>query len=455
MGKLAVVILAAGQGTRMKSRLPKVLHPIAGRPMIRYVLDSVAELVEEKAVLVVGYGAEMIRQQLGDAVSFVVQEEQLGTGHAVLQAREQVPERADTILVLYGDMPLLSTATLQSLVEAHQTRAASITILTCIHDDPMGFGRILRDEDGHVLGIVEESDASSEQLAIKELNCGVYCFDGTWLWEHLPRLPLHAKGEYYLTDLVGMAVNGGDSVEAILADDALETLGVNDRLHLARVEGILRQLIREAVMCAGVTVINPASTYIDADVQIGQDTIMYPNTHLQGNTVIGSNTLIGPNTIVRDSTIGDNCRVEASVIEGAVVENGVSIGPFAHLRKGAHLAEGVHMGNFGEVKNSYLGPGVRMGHFSYVGDATVGADVNIGAGTVTCNYDGVTKNPTVIEEGAFIGSDAMLVAPVRVGARARIGAGAVVTHDVPPDSTAYGVPARVRESEKEEGEQVG
>lgn len=454
MGRLAVVILAAGQGTRMKSRLPKVLHPIAGRPMIQYVLDAVAELVEQKAVLVVGYGAEVIREQLGDAVTFVVQEEQLGTGHAVLQAREQVPELADTILVLYGDMPLLSTATLQSLVDTHEARRSSITMLTCIHDDPMGFGRILRDEDGHVLGIVEESDATSEQLAIKELNCGVYCFDATWLWEHLPRLPLRPKGEYYLTDLVGIAVDGGRPVEAIVVDDALETLGINDRLHLARVEGIVRQLIREAVMCAGVTLIDPTSTYIDSDVQIDQDTIIYPNTHLQGNTVIGANTLIGPNTIVRDSTIGDNCRVEASVIEGAVVENDVSIGPFAHLRKGAHLAEGVHMGNFGEVKNSYLGRGVRMGHFSYVGDATVGADVNIGAGTVTCNYDGVKKNPTVIEEGAFIGSDAMLVAPVRIGARAQIGAGAVVTHDVPPDSTAYGVPARVRGSEKE-GEQVG
>jgi len=452
MSKLAVVVLAAGEGTRMKSRLPKVLHPIAGRPMIQYVLDAVAELVDEKPVLVIGYGADLMRQELGDAVTYVLQEQQLGTGHAVLQTREELEGRADTILVLYGDMPLLSTATLHSLIDAHETHAVPITMLTCIYDDPMGFGRILRDKEGRVLGIVEESEASPEKLEIRELNCGVYCFDAAWLWDHLPRLPLSPEGEHYLTDLIGMAVAEGGSVEAIVVDDPLEALGVNDRLHLARVEGVVRQLIREALMCSGVTIIDPASTYIDADVVVGQDTIIYPNTHLQGSTVIGMNSLIGPNTIVRNSSIGDSCRLEVSVIEEAIIENDVSVGPFAHLRRGAHLAEGVHMGNFGEVKNSYLGPGVRMGHFSYVGDATVGAEVNIGAGTVTCNYDGVKKHPTVIEEGAFIGSDAMLVAPVRIGARARIGAGAVVTHDVPPDSTAYGVPARVKERRQEESD---
>jgi bifunctional UDP-N-acetylglucosamine pyrophosphorylase/glucosamine-1-phosphate N-acetyltransferase len=452
MGRLAVVILAAGEGTRMKSRLPKVLHPVAGRPMIQYALDGVAELVEEKPVLVVGFGAGLIRQELGDAVTYVLQEEQLGTGHAVLQTREELEGRADAILVLYGDMPLLSPVTLRSLVDAHETGSRVITMLTCIQEDAMGFGRILRDEGGHVLGIVEEHDASPEQLAIKELNCGIYCFDAAWLWEHVPQLALSPKGEYYLTDLVHVAVAEGRAVEAIVVDDPLETLGINDRLHLARVEGVMRQLIREALMCSGVTIIDPAATYIDADVEVGQDTIIYPNTHLLGSTRIGMNSLIGPNTIVRNSSIGDGCRLEASVIEDAIIENNVSVGPFAHLRKGAHLAEGVHMGNFGEVKNSYLGPGVKMGHFSYVGDATVGADVNIGAGTVTCNYDGVKKHPTVIEEGAFIGSDAMLVAPIRIGARARIGAGAVVTHDVPPDSTAYGVPARVRKARDEESD---
>jgi bifunctional UDP-N-acetylglucosamine pyrophosphorylase/glucosamine-1-phosphate N-acetyltransferase len=243
---------------------------------------------------------------------------------------------------------------------------------------------------------------------------------------------------------VGIAVAERRPVEAIVVDDPLEALGVNDRVHLARVEAAVRQRVREALMLAGVTIIDPASTYVDAGVVVGQDTIIYPSTHLQGNTVIGMDCLVGPNTIVRNSSVGDNCRLEASVVEDAIIENDVTMGPFSHLRTGAHLAEGVHIGNFGEVKNSYLGPGVSMGHFSYVGDATIGADVNIGAGTVTCNFDGAKKNPTVIEEGAFIGSDTMLVAPVRIGARARIGAGAVVTHDIPADSIAYGVPARVR-----------
>ncbi|MGC8786513.1 MAG: bifunctional UDP-N-acetylglucosamine diphosphorylase/glucosamine-1-phosphate N-acetyltransferase GlmU [Anaerolineae bacterium] len=450
MNKLAVVILAAGQGTRMKSKLPKVLHPIAGQPMVKYVLDAVAALGEEKPVLVVGYGADLVRQALDDAVTYILQEQQLGTGHAVLQAREELEGRAETILVLYGDMPLLSGATLHSLVQAHKANLNPITMLTCVHEEAMGFGRILRDAQGRVIGIVEESQATPEQLAIRELNPGVYCFDAAWLWAHLPRLPRSPKGEYYLTDLVGMAVAEGHFVEAIRVADPLETLGVNDRLHLARVEGVVRQRIREHCMRAGVTLVDPSSTYIDATVQVGQDTVIYPNTYLQGDTCIGMNCLIGPNTIIRDSQIGNDCRIEASVLEGATVENKVSIGPFAHLRQGAHLAEGVHMGNFGEVKASYLGPGVKMGHFSYIGDATIGADVNIGAGTVTCNFDGIKKHRTVIEEGAFIGSDTMLVAPVRVGARARIGAGSVVTHDVPPDSTAYGVPARVRSKTADE-----
>jgi bifunctional UDP-N-acetylglucosamine pyrophosphorylase/glucosamine-1-phosphate N-acetyltransferase len=450
MSKLAVVILAAGEGTRMKSKIPKVLHPIAGRPMIEYVLDAVAALAEDKPVLVVGHGAEAVRGALGDALTYVVQEQQLGTGHAALQAQEALEGRAGAVLILYGDMPLLSSATVGTLVAAHEEGTAPITMLTCIHEEPMGFGRILRNEEGHVVGIVEEHEASPEQLAIQELNPGVYCFDASWLWEHLPRLLLSSKGEYYLTDLVAMAVQEGHFAASITVRDPLETLGVNDRLQLADVESVIRQRICEQLMRDGVTIVDPASTYIDAAVGVGRDTIIYPNTYLQGSTCIGVNNLIGPMTIVRDSSVGDNCRVQMSVLEGAIVEDEVTIGPFAHLRQGAHLAQGVHMGNFGEVKNSYLGPGVRMGHFSYVGDAAIGAEVNVGAGTVTCNYDGVKKHPTVIDEGAFIGSGAMLVAPVKVGARARIGAGAVVTHDVPADSTAYGVPARVRDKKVED-----
>lgn len=455
MNKLAVVVLAAGQGTRMKSDLPKILHRIAGRPMIEYVLDAVASVRSDKPVLVVGHGADAVRAALGERVTYVVQEQQLGTGHAVLQARPVLEGQADTVAVLYGDMPLLLPATLQCLVHTHQSGTASITMLTCIYEDSMGFGRILRDGDGHVLGIVEEAQATSEQKAIKELNCGIYCFQAHWLWEHLPRLPVSSKGEYYLTDLVGMAVAQGQSVQAVIVPDAQETLGVNDRVHLSHVEGVVRQRIRLQLMRSGVTLIDPATTYVEAGVVVGQDTVIQPNTHLEGKTRVGANCVLGPNSIVRDSTIGDDCRVEASVLEGALLEENVSVGPFGHLRRGAHLAEGVHMGNFGEVKNSYLGPRSKMGHFSYLGDTTVGADVNIGCGTVTCNFDGKDKHKTVIEEGAFIGSGTMLVAPVTVGAHAVIGAGSVVTHDVPPGSTAYGVPARVQRKSEEKGSESG
>jgi len=442
--KLAVVILAAGQGTRMRSSLPKALHPVAGRPMVYYILDTIAEVTAERPVLVVGYGAEQLRQAVGDRVVYVEQAEQLGTGHALLQARRLLEGRADTVLALYSDMPLLSSGTLRSLLQLHQEGQAPITMLTCRADDPMGFGRILRDGEGRVVGIVEEAVATEEQRRIKEINCGVYCFRADWLWLHLHKLPLSPKGEYYLTDLVAMAIGEGERVEALTAADPTEVLGINDRVHLARAEAIVRRRIREELMLSGVTIIDPPSTYIDALVHIGQDTTIHPHTHIQGDTRIGRDCLIGPNAIIRDSIIGNGCRILASVIEEAILEDEVSVGPFSHLRKGAHLAKGVHVGNFGEVKNSYLGPGTKMGHFSYVGDATVGREVNIGAGTVTCNYDGVAKYRTIIEDGAFIGSDTMLVAPVRIGAGAKIGAGSVVTHDIPPGSVAYGVPARVK-----------
>ncbi len=443
MNELGIVILAAGQGTRMKSKTPKVLHLVAGQPMIQHVLNSAAQFEGSRVVVVVGHGADAVRQRLGSQVEFVVQEQQLGTGHAVLQASPLLQGRCTAVLVLSGDMPLLSAETVRSLVETHTTSQATLTMLTTIVDgDAMGFGRIVRDGQGHVQAIVEEADATPEQLAIRELNCGLYCFDSSWLWEHLPQLPVSAKGEYYLTDLVRMAVEEERRIDSVLLRDCEEAVGINTRVQLAAAEAAMRGRLCRALMLSGVTIVDPASTYIDVGVSVGQDTVIYPNTYLHGNTAIGTDCLIGPNTIVRDSTVGDACRIEASVVEGAVIERGVSVGPFGHLRSGAHLAEGVHMGNFGEVKNSYLGPGVKMGHFSYVGDATIGRDVNIAAGTITCNYDGEKKHRTVIDEGAFVGSDTMLVAPVHIGAHARIGAGSVVTHDVPAGSTVYGVPAR-------------
>ncbi len=443
---LSIAILAAGQGTRMKSQLPKVLHPLAGRPVVKYVLDVATQLEPTSLALVIGYGAQRLRQALGDEILYVEQSEQLGTGHAVLQARELLAGQAETVLVLYGDTPFITRQTLEAMVTYHIENKAAITLLTFRPDDPTGYGRILRDESGRVFGIVEDKEATSEQREIREANSGILCFRDSWLWSHLEGLqPKH--GEYCLTDLVELAVAEGESVATKVAD-ATEVMGLDDRVKLARAEALMRQCINEGWMLAGVTLLDPALTYIEASVEIGQDTVIYPNTHLRGATTIGRNCCIGPNAIICDSTIGNGCVIEASVVEGATLEDNVDVGPFAHLRKGAHLAKGVHVGNFGEIKNSYLGPGTKMGHFSYLGDATLGANVNVGAGTITCNYDGERKHPTIIEDDVFIGSDTMLVAPVKLGKGAKTGAGAVVTRDVPPGQVVYGVPAKAKEADK-------
>ncbi len=454
---LAAVILAAGQGTRMKSKLPKVLHPVVGKPMVYYALDAVSALGASQTVLVIGHAADQVRETVSNLQPptsnvpppiLVEQREQLGTGHAVLQAREALCGKADSIVVTYADMPLLQTATLQRLVDLHASTHATLTMLTvrAASGDTMAFGRILRDADQRVVGIVEEADATPEQLAIRELNCGVYCFDAAWMWERLPLLqPSGTKNEYYLTDLVAEAVNQKRTIAAIVLDDVSEAIGVNTRVQLAQAERIMRERINTAWMLAGVTLIDPATTYIEADVAIGADTVIEPNTHLKGKTRIGADCRIGPGAIIRDSQIGDDCEIISSDVTQATVEAHVSIGPFARLRAGAHLARNVKMGNFGEVKNSYVGEGSQIGHFSYIGDAQVGARVNIGAGTITCNFDGKTRKKyrTVIGDDAFIGSDTLLRAPVTIGARAVTGAGAVVTKDVPPDSLAVGMPARV------------
>ena len=441
---VALIILAAGKGTRMKSALPKVLHPIAGKPMIAYSVDRAWELSNRPPVVIVGYDAAQIAAAIGERAQFVTQAEQLGTGHAVRQAYDALAGRAQTIIVTYGDMPLLTVETLQRLLDAHRAATDTpVTMLTVVADDPRGFGRVLRDERGDVTAIVEAAVATPEQLAIRELNVGVYCFDADWLWAHLPQIPLsQPKGEYYLTDIVELAAAEGRRVQAIATRDSNETLGINTRVHLAQAEAIMQQRINRKWMLAGVTMINPENIYIEAEVEIGRDSVIYPNSYLQGQTTIGEHCHIGPDTLIRDCQIGNRCELKMSVLEQAIVEDDVDMGPFGHLRKGAHLAAGVHMGNFGEVKNSFLGPGVKMGHFSYMGDAQVGADANIGAGTITCNYDGLHKNKTEIGAGAFIGSDTMLVAPVKIGKRAKTGAGSVVTHDVPDDTLAYGVPAR-------------
>ncbi len=440
--KVTAVILAAGQGTRMKSRLTKVLHPVCGKPMLAYALAATASVSTGKPVVVIGRDGDSLRSFLGDAAVCVLQDPPLGTGHAVQQAEATLRGQTDLVLVTYADMPLLRPETLARLVEVQQKNPGPITMLTVNSSDPRGFGRIVRSPNGHVQAIVEEASATPEQLSIRELNVGAYCFSADWLWQALGRIPLSPKGEYYLTDTITLAVNAGQPVQALVGEDETESIGINTRVHLAEAEAAMRARINQAHMLAGVTIVNPEATYIDSDVTIGPDTVIWPNTYLHGKTIIGTGCSIGPNTIADDTTIGDDCEILAAVMEKAVVEGNVSIGPFARLRKGAHLCKGVHMGNFGEVKDSTLGPGTKMGHFSYIGNATIGPDVNIGAGTITCNFDGVHKNPTEIGEGAFIGSDTMLVAPVKVGAHAKTGAGAVVTKDVEADTLVVGVPAR-------------
>jgi bifunctional UDP-N-acetylglucosamine pyrophosphorylase / glucosamine-1-phosphate N-acetyltransferase len=436
------VILAAGQGTRMRSELPKVLHPVLGRPLIWHAVHTLSQISEVKPVVVIGHGAEAVKQVVGETADFVYQEQRLGTGHAVMQTVEILKGHTDYVLVSYADMPLLSTDTFKRIIETQLHHDGPITMLTNIVDDPRGFGRVIRDSNGDVNAIVEEVECQPEQLEIRELNTGVYCIKANWLWGALQRIPLSPKGEYYLTDLIEIAVDDGLTVEACKVTDPVEVIGINTRVHLSEATALMQARVNRKLMLEGVTIVDPKTTYIEVGVTIGQDTVIWPNTYLQGDTKIGKGCTIGPNTHVRDSKIGDRCQIFASVLEQALLENDVDMGPFGRLRKGAHLADGVHMGNFGEVKNSYLGPGTKMGHFSYLGDATLIGNVNVGAGTITCNYDGKKKYPTEIGENAFIGSDTMLVAPVKIGEGASTGAGAVVTKDVPPYTLAVGVPAR-------------
>jgi bifunctional UDP-N-acetylglucosamine pyrophosphorylase / glucosamine-1-phosphate N-acetyltransferase len=436
------VILAAGQGTRMKSDRPKVLHQIAGRPMVQYAVEAAYSIGSRRPIVVIGYGAEQVQSAIGERADTVLQVPQLGTGHAVLQARAKIDPAAETVLVLYGDTPLLSAATIQRLLDSHRAAQAVLSLITFTPSDPALYGRIVRDADGRVADIVEYKEATPEQRALREVNSGIFCYQTRWLLAQLERLQPHAgHGEYYLTDLVSIAAQENARTATCSCAEA-EVLGINDRAQLAAAERLMREKINTRLMLSGVTLIDPANTYIEAGVTVGPDTLIYPGTHLSGRTTVGRECTIGPNTIVKDSAIGQRVEIVASLIEGATIEDDVDIGPFSHLRKGAYLCAGVHIGNFAEVKDSRLGPGTKQGHFSYLGNATIGANVNIGAGTITCNYDGQHKHPTSIGDNTFIGSDTMLVAPVNIGHDAKTGAGSVVTHDVADHELVYGVPAR-------------
>jgi len=453
--KITAVLLAAGQGTRMKSDMPKVLHPLCGKPMLWHVLESLKEVATEKPVVVVGYGADEVTEYLGDSARSVLQEPQLGTGHAAMQTESLLKGKTDMVIVTYADMPLLRNETFKRLVETQHLNPGPFSLLTIIADDPRGFGRIIRKPNGTVEAIVEENIATPEQKQIKELNAGAYCFNADWLWGALKRIEKNpGKGEYYLTDVVEIAVKDELPVQAVVHDDFIETIGINTRIHLSEAEAAMRQRINHSHMLNGVSMTDPTSTYIEAGVKIGKDTTIMPNTYIHGNTVIGERNVIGPNSVIRDTTVGNGCKILASVTESAILEDDVDIGPFARLRKGAHLMRHVHMGNFGEVKDSTLHEGVKMGHFSYIGNANIGANTNIGAGTITANYDGEKKNPTTIGENVFIGSDTMLVAPLEIGDGAKTGAGAVVTKNVPEDTLVVGMPARaIRKFEKKSKQQ--
>jgi bifunctional UDP-N-acetylglucosamine pyrophosphorylase/glucosamine-1-phosphate N-acetyltransferase len=447
----------------MRSQLPKVLHPVAGQPMILHVLDALAAAGSAETVLVVGHGAEQVRAAVSDRARYADQPEQLGTGHAVQQAMPYLSADVERVVVLYGDTPLLTPDTLRRLLNAridesggpHPRSAPSslggpggppaptLTLLTMDVPDPAGYGRVVRDAAGRVVGLVEEQAATPDQRAVREVNVGAYVIDAAWLRATLPTLQPSASGERYLTDLVALAAREGRSVTAVPLVDPVEGLGVNDRVQLAQAEAVLRGRVRERLMRAGVTLIDPDTVYVDATVTVGPDTVIHPQTFLRGRTHIGAGCEIGPSTQIEDSEVGDGCRVSWSMVEGATLAAEVQVGPFAHLRPGARLARGVQIGNYAEVKNSMLHENVEQHHFSYIGDAELGRGTNVGAGTITCNFDGVNKHHTQVGERVFLGSDTLLVAPVEVGDGSATGSGAVVTRSVPPGKLAVGVPAKV------------
>ncbi len=439
------VVLAAGEGRRMNSKIPKVLHHVGGKPMISHVVEGLKQAGIERVLVVVSpNNAEPIRNTLGDSIEYVAQPQPLGTGHAVMQCVDAVATSDVNLLVTMGDAPLIRPDTFTRLMSRHLRSDAVLTMLAARGSEQQDLGRIRRDTTGSVRAIVEAADAEGVDLR-DEVNAGVYCLDGSWLNENVGRIPASSNGEYYLTWLVEDAASQRRTIETVTTDNAEEIMGVNDRITLAAAEAAMRLSIAEKWMKAGVTIIDPSTTYIDADVVIGRDSVIHPNSHLQSAATIGNDCVIGPGAMIRGSGIGDRCRVLLSVVEESTLENDVDVGPYSHLRPGCHVESGTHVGNFVEVKASRLGKGVKLGHFGYVGDAEVGANANLGAGLVTCNFDGARKHKTKIGEDAFIGSDTMLVAPVSVGKGAATGAGAVVNTDVPPYRLAVGVPARIIE----------
>lgn len=447
---MRAIVLAAGEGTRMKSRKAKVVHAVAGRPMIVYTLETLTALGVHRPVVIVGHRQEDVRAALaGWDVEFVEQDFRTGkgTGHAVLQAKEAFTGFTGDVLVLVGDAPLLRVGELMALARAHQENSAAATILTAHVSDPSGYGRVLRDRDGSVAGIVEEKDATPEQRAVNEINTGIYCFAAPLLFKALDEVGCdNAQGEYYLTDVIAVLRGKGQRVAARVTPYPEEALGINSRLQLAEATATLFERKRRELMDAGVTIEDPASTYIEPGVAVAADTIIRPQTFLEGKTSVGSGCVLGPGCRIIDCDIGNNVSAQYSVLWSARVGDDVTIGPFAYLRPGTEVAEGAKIGDFVEIKNSSIGAGSKVPHHSYIGDTIMGRGVNIGAGTITCNYDGFRKHRTVIEDDVFIGANNNLVAPVKVGAGAYTATGSTITKEVPPGALAI---ARARQENKE------
>jgi len=447
MEYIAALILAAGEGKRMKSNTSKVLHKVAGKPVVEWVYESVKKAGIEDSILVVGHKADQVKEYMKDRVKYAFQEKQLGTGHAVMQAEEFLAGKDGYVLVLYGDTPLITSQTISDTLKFHKENNNSATVITAELSDPTGYGRIVRDDKGNVLRIVEHKDANDEERSIKEVNSGMYCFTIKYLLEALKGLSNNnSQGEYYLTDTLEILINRGLKVGTIKVADSSEILGINDRVQLAEASEIMRRRILTKLMKSGVTIIDPASTYIDDGVEIGMDTIIYPGTILEKGTVIGENCIIGPNSRIVGATIGNNVEVNNSVVLESTVGDDTHVGPFAYMRPGSTVGRHVKIGDFVEIKNSNIGDETKISHLTYVGDADVGKNVNLGCGVVFVNYDGKKKNRTVVGDNAFIGCNVNLVSPVKVGEDAYIAAGSTITEEVPENSLAI---ARCRQTIKE------